>query len=547
MKYYINSDAPKHRTADTKPEEVKTTRKPVVIRHSTLKSSALRQPSVKQFSPKQNLKPIKRKNNKKRRYLFLIVLIIAIVGSFLAVNYFLGNNKAINLNPVNLVVDKITNQTKQLDSTNGKISAIIFGADMRSNELTYDLSHIGNTDVVLVASYDIATNKLSLISLPRDMAVKFKFPNNVTYNYNKITSGVILGEMGNYPGGGSQLMRDTIYDLTGIKINYSFVVNFKVFSDIVDAVGGVDVNVENSFCDAGYPTDKNGKTEKIIFHKGLQHMDGATALKFARSRVHDMCSDFTSGDPVFEGTDFRRNYRQQQVITAIKAKVAQGKISVDQILSLYTSLSQNILSEVGDVKMDPSKRIDLETVKAFTDNLTKYSSASIANFVIDPNACGKSLAKEGYINGTYYLLPQQPDFANLKPCLDFFLANSDLMKENAVVAVYNTGDPANLSKAKQINDEINTNYIKADFYNTLFTKTAKSSDGKTITDLSKGNYVCDWDNANPVTLAYLAKKYNAKIVTKDQLIGTLKYLGGADILLTLGNPGTQQSSSSSQQ
>jgi len=487
--------------------------------------------SSKQITAK--IKPIKRYKFKNRSKLnFFLLLIVLGLGIFFVIHNFLNSNKALNLDPVGLVMGELTNNQKQLASTDGKISALIFGADMRSDNLTYDLSQIGNTDVILIVSYDINANKVNLISLPRDMGVKFKFPSK-TYNWNKITSGVQLGIAGEYPGGGSQLMRDTIYDLTGIKINYTFVVNFKAFSDLINSAGGVDINVENSFCDAGYPTDKNDKVEKVIFYKGIQHMDGILALKFARSRVHDLCKGFTGGDPIFEGTDFRRNYRQQQVISALKNKISQGKITVNQIISLYNALSQNILSEVGDGDFDSSKRIDLATIKSAADNINKYASAEVINFLIDPNACAGQLAREGYIDGSYYLIPLQPNFANLKECLNFNFNNPGIVKENAIIAVYNTMDIQ--TKAKVISDEVKANYMKSNFYGALFTKSAKSEDGKIITDLSKGNIIIDWNSNNPNTIDYLSKKYSAKVLLKSDISGTLKHLGDADILLLVGN------------
>ena len=104
--------------------------------------------------------------------------------------------------------------------------------------------------------------------------------------------------------------------LLGIPIDYFVGVDFSAFDQAVDAVGGIDINVPVAFTDGEYPagecnSDSTCAFETVSFGAGEQHMNGATALEYARSRHGD------NG----QGTDFARSGRQQLIIAALEQKV----------------------------------------------------------------------------------------------------------------------------------------------------------------------------------------------------------------------------------
>jgi len=122
-------------------------------------------------------------------------------------------------------------------------------------------------------------------------------------------------------------------------------INFDVFTQIIDTLGGVEVDVERSFDDYKYPIpgkendfcdgdpEYKCRYEHIHFEAGLQRMDGERALKYVRSR-------FAEGK---EGTDFARSKRQQRLLFAIKNKV----LSPRTLLKLGIPLSAKVGSTVG--------------------------------------------------------------------------------------------------------------------------------------------------------------------------------------------------------
>ncbi|MEO6509001.1 MAG: LCP family protein, partial [Patescibacteria group bacterium] len=231
------------------------------------------------------------------------------------------------------------------------------------------------TDTMMVAHLDIKTNKVVLISLPRDLWVKV--PGKSSDFHAKINSIYQMGLFSDeYPAidkkysdkqGAAELTKLVVGEITGLPIDNYMGIDFSGFKEIIDMVGGVDINVEKTFDDYEYPiegkeNDLCGKEdqfkqiepyltppddpnatdeaklklfqekpeleellknitedpavafpcryEHLHFDKGPKHMDGTTALKYARSR-HSLQ----------DGTDFGRARRQQRTIESVKEKV----------------------------------------------------------------------------------------------------------------------------------------------------------------------------------------------------------------------------------
>lgn len=175
------------------------------------------------------------------------------------------------------------------------------------------------TDTIMVASINNSENSVNLISLPRDIWL----PDMKA----KLNSAYYWGEK-QKPGAGIALVDSKVEDILGIPIHYTAIIDFDSFVEIIDTLGGVQVDVQTPFVDSKYPIagkendECNGDPEygcryqTIEFSEGLQYMDGTTALKFSRSRSAE-------GD---EGTDIARAARQQLVLEAIKNKMTTREV-----------------------------------------------------------------------------------------------------------------------------------------------------------------------------------------------------------------------------
>jgi len=189
------------------------------------------------------------------------------------------------------------------------------------------------TDTMMVASLDPVGPSVSLLSVPRDL-VDTPLGNGDVYG-PKLNSllGYADRHPEEFPAGGIRALQDAIGALLDIPIHYYARIEFEGFITMVDAVGGVDVTVAKGFEDPGYDGfgfDSRG----FSITKGDHHLDGATALAYARSRKAAGESDFT------------RAARQQQILVAMRAQVAQGGSLLFELPALLGAVGQTVRSDV---------------------------------------------------------------------------------------------------------------------------------------------------------------------------------------------------------
>lgn len=175
------------------------------------------------------------------------------------------------------------------------IDILVMGLDSRGNE-----GAIARTDSIIVVGVNPGALDVSLLSIPRDI-----FVNVPGYGLQRINTVNVLAEVDN-PGSGPDLLAQTIESNFGIGIDRTIRLDFRAFTALVDAVGGITLDVPSVVVDNSYPTPDYG-TISIRFETGVQTMDGDTALIYARTRHQD--------------DDYRRAERQQQVISALTQKM----------------------------------------------------------------------------------------------------------------------------------------------------------------------------------------------------------------------------------
>lgn len=193
------------------------------------------------------------------------------------------------------------------------------------------------TDTILLASLSENSdkNKITLVSLPRDLWVKVP---GFGY-FGKLNSLYLLGKK-RAPENPFALISEKIAEITGITPQYSIAVDLSALKQIVDSLGGINVWVEKDLADPNFPT-KNFGTEVFEVKQGWRYFDGQTAAKYVRSR-HTAYGDFD------------RIKRQQQVLLALKNKAAGLNLITDlpKFLSLFDALKNNVAFnlELGEIK-----------------------------------------------------------------------------------------------------------------------------------------------------------------------------------------------------
>lgn len=229
---------------------------------------------------------------------------------------------------------------------------------------THDGTYL--TDSMMVVRIDTKAKTATLISLPRDIWVKVPTKSGELFG-SKINA---IYQMGLFPKtfpdvkqNGPGFVKQIVGNVLGIPIDYYVTVDFDGFVQAIDTIGSITVNVPKAFDDYEYPIegkekDLCGKEEKDIpeldalaasesaflaypcryehlhFDAGETTMDGATALKFVRSR-----------HALTDGGDFGRAARQQLFVEAVKEKVLQINF-IPKIVPLISELQDNITTDI---------------------------------------------------------------------------------------------------------------------------------------------------------------------------------------------------------
>lgn len=250
------------------------------------------------------------------------------------------------------------------------------------------------TDTIILASLKPSEKKLSLLSIPRDLAVPIE-----NMGWQKINSVNAFAEMKN-PGSGGLAVSQTISDIFQIPIDYYLTVDFAGFEKIIDDLGGIKVEVENSFDDYKYPILGNEEAlweqrfEYLHIEKGEQTMDGATALKYARSR-HSFG---------IEGSDFARSRRQQKILEAVKEKVS----------SLSILFNPNMIAKIiSHINENYSTNLKIWEIAKMWGLVKDMKNENIASRVLDNSPSGLLVDTIG-LDGAYLLSPRSGDFSEIK-------------------------------------------------------------------------------------------------------------------------------------
>ena len=214
-----------------------------------------------------------------------------------------------------------------------RLNILLIGADEQGG------GH--NTDTLIVLSIDPATNQVAMFQLPRD-TVDVPIPEGPARNvYGSVYGGKINSwfvavrhRADWFPGTdqtrGYNGLKAILGELYGVEIKYFVEVNFDGFVQIVDALGGVTVNVQVPVVDDRYPAG-GGALARVYIASGTQHMSGAEALIYARSR--------------HGSTDFDRGARQQRVLLSLRQQTDIANV-LPKIDALAAALSASVRTDI---------------------------------------------------------------------------------------------------------------------------------------------------------------------------------------------------------
>jgi LCP family protein required for cell wall assembly len=231
------------------------------------------------------------------------------------------------------------------------VTVLILGADRRPGEEATPRS-----DAIIVARVDPGRGRVAILSLPRDLWAPIP-----GHGSNRLNSAYLWGERDGPPGGGMALARAAVGDLLGIPIDYVAAADFRGFAGLVDAIGGVTVDVQRPLEDRQFPTASHGVTT-VRFAPGPQRMDGVTALTYARLRHPD--------------SDFERGLRQQAVLLAVAERLRERG---DLANLLAAERAAAALAGYVQTDMPP------ETIVALAWALRSLDAAAVERYALTPD------------------------------------------------------------------------------------------------------------------------------------------------------------------
>lgn len=276
------------------------------------------------------------------------------------------------------------------------------------------------SDTMMFGSFKPSTNELGMLSIPRDLYV-----NIPGHGSSKINAANAYGEESG-AGKGLDLATTVVSDILDQPIHYTIRVDFSGFSSVIDQLGGVDVCVDTAFTDNQYPEYEGSPTYKVVtFTAGCQHMDGETALEYARSRHGD------SG----EGTDFARAARQQKIILAVKDRALSLGVLLNpgKVTRILNTIQSHIATNMSFWEM-------MKVAKYAPDIVTD----NIALKVLD-TAPGSPLYSTTILPGPgYIVLPRHDDWSDLHTIAENIFTVGDAPSATPTVATTPTTPPVSI-------------------------------------------------------------------------------------------------------
>ena len=350
-------------------------------------------------------------------------------------------------------------------SDNVDVSQVNKEGDSRINILLLGIGGPGHdganlTDTILLASIDPINDKAVLLSIPRDLWVHI--PNNGTQKINAAYADAVdqsksKSQAGQEEDGIAELDKTLQPVLDGVHINYHVLLDFSAFKDMVDALGGVTVNVPETLYDPTIAWENHNNP--VIAKMGVQTFNGAQALLYARSRE--------------TSSDFARGERQRLLISAIKQKAFSAGTFANplKVSSLLDSLGANVYTD-----------FTATDIRCLYKQMATISSKSIQSLdmVTPPN----TLLTTGNMNGLSIVEPRAGlyNYTDIHTFLHSALKDGLITKENASVTIYNATGTAGLATSE-------AKLLKEYGYNvTIIQNAANATDPSTSTlvDLSKG-------------------------------------------------------------
>ena len=384
----------------------------------------------RQMPDQPKLKPKRHLSKGKiiKRIIIIIIVVLLGIAGYLGVKALLASGKIFKGNPLAI----FTNKARLAEDKNGRTNILIFGTSGYSmSENAWDGAML--TDSIMLVSIDQDKNNAYMISLPRDLYVKYKCPalGRTSGKLNEVFYCAYTKNKDEKAG--AQALMSKVGEILGLNVHYYMHADWTALVQSVNAVGGVDVKIES--------TDRRGIYDsgtKLRFANGeIAHLDGEKALALARARNHN------PGDYGLAGSNYDREKNQQKILAALQQKaLAVGTIlNPTSVNGLINSMGDNLISS-----------FDTSHVQTLIGVASKLKLAEIKQLPFVGRQDGGEDLIQSYSSGGAYVgeVPVAGvfDYSVIQAYIAKNLSKNPVVREGAVIDVLNGSGQEGLAAGK---------------------------------------------------------------------------------------------------
>ncbi len=442
-----------------------------------------------------------------KRTILTIVVILLLIGGWVGGKFVYNAHKLFGGN-----IFSVLTTTKLRGEDTGRVNILLAGNS--ADDPGHDGANL--TDSIMIISIDTQHNKAFLLSVPRDLWVHIPGA-----GYQKINDAYVQGQADNFsqpgyfPGGMGQLQQIVSQDF-GISLNYYALVDYSALRDAVNAVGGIQVNIQSTDPRGLYDPSIDYATHGPLVRltNGEHVLNGEQALDLARARGD------AYGSYGFAGSDFERTQNQREMLVALKNKAVTAGVLANpaKLSSLFDAIGSNVKT---DFKLSEVHRLY---------DLTKNISGSNIQSLSLNQANGKDLlASYSAPDGESALIPAAGinNFSAIQAFVRQQTSSNPVVQEGATVVVLNGTNTTGL--AQKVKTELTAKQISV----------SSVGDAPTTSQTTTA-IIDDSGGKKPATSAALVKIFGNHLTTQN--VYGLNY--NADFIIILGTDQTTPPASS---
>ncbi len=467
-----------------------------LAQEDSLLDEAIEEPPKKSQKDKKGKKgkdgKPKKKHKVRRRILITLFLLLVVAG---VVFFIWGDSIIARLTNGNSglwdVIGSMMSETVPFETDeHGRTNVLVFGTEgYNMNGDVGNTQHEGAdlTDSIMVISFDQETKDVALLSIPRDLKVSqacFAGKVNEVYTCNNAD--------GADETAGAEALEEQLGEILGIDFQYWAHVNWGSLVQIIDALGGITVTLDEDIADYW--------NTGVVMQAGVPtQVDGETALGIARARYGT------------QGGDFTRGSSQQKIVEGIVQKMIDNGVGLTEAFNLLNILGDNLRTNFSS-----------DNIKAGLSLMAGFNPADIRNVSLVDYDNNIYYVKTAEIGGISYVIPNLGAgmYREIHAYVDKMFSSNPAVREGATIAIYNATETPGVAGAEQTR-------LEDEGY------TISEIDDAAVGDCAEKYCVFVMDEAMSATKAALEERYGISAQSAAELPGDI-YPGDASIIIVIG-------------